>query len=123
VTNRQFTGANAEYAVAKAAMLAPKPRRLGHIDAASIPVVAVTAWQMLFDHARVAPGQRVLILGAAGNVGTYAVQLARMVRAHVIAIASSRDVGFVQSLDADEIIDAPFTADDLEPVDVIIDLV
>jgi NADPH:quinone reductase-like Zn-dependent oxidoreductase len=122
-TNRQFTGANAEYAVALAAMLAPKPRRLGHIDAASIPVVAVTAWQMLFEHTRVAPGERVLILGAAGNVGAYAVQLARLVRAHVIAMAHPADFDFINALDADEIMEAKFTADEVEPVDVVIDLI
>jgi NADPH:quinone reductase-like Zn-dependent oxidoreductase len=74
VTNPQFCGANAEYAVASAAMIARKPERLSHIEAASAPVVAVTAWQMLFDYAKVTTGQRILILGAAGNVGAYVVQ-------------------------------------------------
>src|ERR1700722_13439678 len=66
VTNSQFCGAYAEYALASAAMIAGKPQRLSHIEAASVPVVAVTAWQMLFDYAQVAAGQRILILGAAG---------------------------------------------------------
>ena len=69
VTNAQFVGANAEFAVASASMLASKPPRLTRIEAASIPVVAVTAWQMLFEHARPDAGQRVMVLGAAGNVG------------------------------------------------------
>src|SRR5262245_4050668 len=76
VTNPQFVGAHAEYALASADMVAPKPRRLNHIEAASVPVVAVTAWQMLFEYGHVQKHQTVLILGAAGNVGAYAVQLA-----------------------------------------------
>jgi len=64
VTNAQFIGAQAEYAVAAAGMIAPKPQRLIHVQAASIPVVAVTAWQMLFEHARVERGQSVMVLGA-----------------------------------------------------------
>jgi len=76
-TNKRFTGGYAEYAVAEAGMLAGAPPRLTPQEAASVPVVAVTAWQMLFEHARLKAGQRVLILGANGNVGRYAVQLAQ----------------------------------------------
>ena len=83
VTNPRFTGAYAEYASAAAGMIARKPASLTHVDAASVPVVAVTAWQALFDEARLAPGQNVLILGAAGNVGGYAVQLAQGAGVHV----------------------------------------
>jgi len=64
-------------------MIAPKPQRLSSVEAASVPVVAVTAWQMLFEHARPEAGQTVMILGAAGNVGAYAVQLAANARFHV----------------------------------------
>jgi len=71
VTNPQFCGANAEYALAFANMIALKPL---DIEAASVPVVGVTAWQMLFDYAHAQRGQTVMILGAAGNVGAYAVQ-------------------------------------------------
>ncbi len=125
ITNSRFTEANAEYAVAAVGMIAIKPRKLGFIEAASMPVVAVTAWQMLFDHARLAPGQTVLIHGAAGSVGAYAVQFARMVRARVIATASARDIDYVYGLDADEVIDfrASRFEDGLDPVDVVIDLV
>ena len=77
VVNRRCTGAYAEYAAAEAGMIARKPAALGHIAAASVPVIAVTAWQMLFQHARIAPVQTVLVHGAAGNVGAYAVQLAK----------------------------------------------
>ena len=76
VTNEQFTGGYSEYAAASAGMIASKPHALSFIEAASAPVVAVTAWQMLFDYAHATAGQRVLVLGGAGNVGAYAVQLA-----------------------------------------------
>ena len=85
VTNPQFVGAQAEYAVASATMIARKPLRLSHLEAASAPVVAVTAWQMLHDYAHVQARQTVLILGAAGNVGAYAVQLAANAGLHVVA--------------------------------------
>lgn len=84
VTNARFTGGYAEYALAEAAMLARKPPQLNHPQAASMPVVATVARQMLFDHARIAAGQLVLVLGGAGNVGGYAVQFAHAVGAEVI---------------------------------------
>ena len=90
VTNPQFCGANAEYALAFANMIAPKPQRLNHLEAASVPVVAVTAWQMLFDYADAKANQTVIILGAAGNVGSYAVQFAANAGLHVIAISVRR---------------------------------
>lgn len=74
-TNKQFYGAYAEYALASTTTLAPKPG-LRNVEAASVPVVGVTAWQMLFDYGQVQSGQTILIHGAAGNVGAYAVQLA-----------------------------------------------
>ena len=69
-TNEQLTGAYAEYALPSARMMAQKPKTLNFIEAASAPIVTVTAWQMLFDYAHAAAGQTVLIHGAAGNVGT-----------------------------------------------------
>ena len=125
VTNPQFVGANAEYAIASAGMVAPKPQRLTSLQAASIPVVAVTAWQMLFEHARPEAGQRVMVLGAAGNVGAYAVQFAANAGFHVIAVVGSQDVEFVRRLGATDVIDyrvADF-ADDVRSVDVVIDTV
>src|SRR5262249_39867673 len=85
VTNTQFLGAYAEYAVASAAMLAKKPGSLGYVEAASVPVIAVTAWQGLFDYARLEAGQTVVIHGAAGNVGEFAVQFARRANLRVVA--------------------------------------
>src|SRR5215475_3163757 len=105
VTNERFTGAYAEYAVAKAAMLAPKPKRLNHTHAASLPVVAVTAWQMVFDLAQLSSGKAVLVHGGAGNVGGYAVQLAKRAGAMVIATASVENDSYVRRLGADGVID------------------
>ncbi len=76
-TNTQFTGAYAEYAVADAAMIARKPAGLSYIEAASVPVVASTAWQMAFDYGQADSTKRVLVQGAGGNVGAYAVQFLR----------------------------------------------
>jgi NADPH:quinone reductase-like Zn-dependent oxidoreductase len=105
VTNPQFCGAQAEYALASAAMLAPKPPALSHLEAASVPVVAVTAWQMLFEYAHAKAGETVLILGAAGNVGAYAVQLAAGAGLHVIAVAGSKDADALQEATVDVVID------------------
>lgn len=125
VTNPRFIGANAEYAVASARMIAPKPKGVTHIEAASMPVVAVTASQMLFDHGGVGPDKTVLILGAAGNVGSYAVQLARAAGARVIASASRDQTDYVRSLGADRVFDgrAQGFSDDRQDVDVVIDAV
>jgi len=89
-TNEQFSGAYTEYALALARMMAQKPKTLNHIEAASAPIVAITAWQMLFDYARATTGQSILIHGAAGNVGAYAVQLAAQAGLHVVATAGVR---------------------------------
>jgi NADPH:quinone reductase-like Zn-dependent oxidoreductase len=105
VTNPQFCGANAEYALASSRMVARKPSRLTNVEAASVPVVAVTAWQMLFDYAHVQTGQTVLILGAAGNVGAYAVQFAAQSRIRVIATSGTNDLAYVRSLGAETVID------------------
>jgi NADPH:quinone reductase-like Zn-dependent oxidoreductase len=105
VTNARFTGGYAEYAVASANRLAKIPARLGFVEAASVPVVACTAWQMVFEHGGIDATKRVLVHGAAGNVGSYAVQLARRVARQVIATAWSADVGYARTLGADRVID------------------
>jgi NADPH:quinone reductase-like Zn-dependent oxidoreductase len=104
-TNEQFSGADAEYAVPSARMMARKPKTLSFIEAASAPIVTVTAWQMLFEYAHVAAGQTVLIHGAAGNVGAYAVQLAKQAGLHVVATAGSVDLDYVRGLGADTVVD------------------
>ncbi|MGC4054434.1 MAG: NADP-dependent oxidoreductase [Paludibaculum sp.] len=125
VTNPRFIGSNAEYAVASAAMLALKPATLTHVEAASVPVIAVTAWQALFDHAQLTPGQTVVIHGAAGSVGAYAVQLARRAGLHVIATASAQDLPFVGELGANTLIDYKTQRfeDLIRDADAVIDLV
>ena len=98
-------GAEAEFTIALPSELAPKPRTLDHVQAAAVPLTALTAWQALFVHARLAAGQTILIHGAAGGVGVFAVQLARWAGAHVIATASARNHDFLRELGANEIID------------------
>ncbi len=125
VTNSRFTGAYAEYAVADSAMIARKPGRLSYVEAASVPVVASTAWQMVFDHGRVDGSQRVLVLGGAGNVGAYAVQFAKRAGAEIIATAFARDLDYVRALGADQVIDASTSRFEemVKDVDVVIDTV
>src|SRR6476660_4383062 len=95
-TNRRWTGAYAEYALPSASMMAHKPRTVDFIEAASAPIVSLTASQMLFDYAQVTAGQTVLIHGAAGNVGAYAVQLAKQAGLHVVETAGSADLDHVR---------------------------
>ena len=116
-------GAAAEYAIAPAEILAPAPTSIPLEDAAAFPMVALTAWQALFDDAKLAAGQRVLINGAGGAVGGYAVQLAKRAGAHVIATVSPRSAERIGSAGADEVIDRtaqPVTVD--APVDVLLNL-
>src|SRR3954462_13662770 len=98
-------GASAEYVLAPAEILAPAPKSISLGDAAAMPMVALTAWQALFDDAGLTAGQRVLINGAGGAVGGYAVQLAKNAGAHVIATASPRSSEQVRTAGADEVID------------------
>jgi NADPH:quinone reductase-like Zn-dependent oxidoreductase len=98
-------GAAAEYVSVQAASLGPKPPSLDHVQAAALPLSGLTAWQALFDHARLKSGDRVLIHGAAGGVGTFAVQLAHWRGAHVIGTCSSRNTAFLRDLGADEVLD------------------
>jgi NADPH:quinone reductase-like Zn-dependent oxidoreductase len=124
-TNAQFTGGYAEYAVVSAIKLAKMPPRMGFIEAASVPVVACTAWQMVFEYGAIDATKRVLVHGAAGNVGAYAVQLARLVAPEVIATAQSNDVAYVRTLGADAVIDVGDSRfeDELTDVDVVLDTI
>jgi NADPH:quinone reductase-like Zn-dependent oxidoreductase len=118
-------GAAAEYAIARASDLAPKPRTLDYVQAAGVPLVGLAAWQALFDHARLSAGQTVLIHGAAGGVGSMAVQLAHWVGANVIGTASARNRDFLRELGADEVIDYTSTRfeDMLHDVDIVLDTI
>ncbi|GAA2751139.1 NADP-dependent oxidoreductase [Amnibacterium kyonggiense] len=118
-------GAAAEFAVAPTAVLTAAPERIPLADAAALPAVGLTAWQALFDHAGLRAGQRVLVNGAGGAVGAYAVQLAKRAGARVIATASARSRDRVLASGADEVVD--HTTDALadavtEPVDVVVQL-
>ena len=118
-------GAAAEYVIAPAEILAPAPTSIPLADAAALPMVGLTARQALFDDAGLVAGQRVLINGAGGAVGGYAVQLAKRAGAHVIATASPRSSERVSSAGADEVIDHTTTAIReavAEPVDVLLNL-
>jgi len=98
-------GGYAEYAVAKETEVAPKPRTLDHVHAAAVPVAALTAWQALFEVAKLSAGQKVLIHAAAGGVGNFAVQLAKARGAYVIGTASSRNHAFLRELGVDKVVD------------------
>ncbi|MBW8481415.1 NADP-dependent oxidoreductase [Actinomadura parmotrematis] len=118
-------GAAAEYVVAPAEALTPAPASVALPDAAALPLVGLTAWQALFEHAGLTAGQRVLINGAGGAVGGYAVQLAARAGAHVIATAGPRSAGRVAAAGAQEVVD--HTAADVvaalnEPVDAVLNL-
>ena len=123
VTNSRFTGGYAEYAACKAAMIASKPRNLTFVEAASAPVVAVTAWQMLFDEAKLSAGQTALIQGAAGNVGSYAVMLALSAGVQVIASGREGQLEYLRGLGAHEITLSSELARIESKVDAVIDLV
>jgi NADPH:quinone reductase-like Zn-dependent oxidoreductase len=115
-------GAAAEYVIAPAADLAPKPASVDHLSAAAVPLGALTAWQALHEHAQVTPGQHVLVHGGAGGVGAYAVQLAALAGARVTATASARDLAFVAGLGARDVLDYSGRFDShVRDVDVVID--
>jgi NADPH:quinone reductase-like Zn-dependent oxidoreductase len=106
-------------------MVSNKPTSLTHIEAASVPVIAVTAWQALFDHAQLKAGQTVVIHGAAGNVGSYAVQLARRAGLQTIATVSTDDISTVRNLGANTVIDYRTRRfeEEVRDADAVIDLV
>ncbi len=118
-------GAAAEYAAVHAADLARKPQSLTFAESAATPLSALTAWQALIVHGGLQAGQRVLIHGAAGGVGTFAVQIARWRGAHVIGMASGRDTAFLAGLGCDEVIDykAARFEDMVRDIDIVLDTV
>jgi NADPH:quinone reductase-like Zn-dependent oxidoreductase len=110
----------AEYACARAERLAPKPAGLSFEEAASVPVAAITALQALRDKGRVQPGHKVLVNGASGGVGTFAVQIAKSFGAEVTGVCSTRNVELVRSLGADRVVD--YTQEDFTKGDVLHDV-
>jgi NADPH:quinone reductase-like Zn-dependent oxidoreductase len=116
-------GVAADYAAIPTELLAPKPRALSHVEAAAVPLAALSAWQALFDHGRLAAGERVLIHGATGGVGQFATPLASRHGAHVTATTSTLGVDRARELGADVVIDhtaGPWDAG-IEPVDLVFD--
>jgi NADPH:quinone reductase-like Zn-dependent oxidoreductase len=118
-------GALAEYCVTQPSSVATKPTRLTHVEAASVPIGALTAWQGLFDRAKLQAGERILVHGGSGAVGLFVVQLARNRGAHVIATASAHNLEFVSDLGAEQVIDyqAARFEERVRDIDVVFDTV
>jgi NADPH:quinone reductase-like Zn-dependent oxidoreductase len=119
------SGSYAEYALAIESDITPKPKELSDVAAAALPVAALVPWQALFDTANLAAGQKVLIHGAAGGVGSFAVQFAKWKGAYVIGTASGSHVEQVRQLGADEVIDYRKTKfeDVVRDADVVLDTI
>ncbi|MEV5357653.1 NADP-dependent oxidoreductase [Streptomyces sp. NPDC086081] len=118
-------GSHAEYVIAPVRALARKPAGIDHVQAGALPLVSLTAWQALTEHADVRPGQRVLIHAAAGGVGHVAVQIAKERGAYVIGTASAGKHDFLRELGADETVDYRETdfAEAVKDVDVVLDTI
>ena len=118
-------GAYAEYIASSEKLIAAKPRRLHHVQAAAVPLAALTAWRALFEAAQLKRGQRILIHGGTGGVGHFAIQLAKWKEAHVLATASTKNQQLLRDLGADEPID--YTEERFEDVaknvDVVLDTI
>jgi NADPH:quinone reductase-like Zn-dependent oxidoreductase len=124
LTGFERDGVAAEFVAVPVERLASKPATLSHVESAAVPLPALSAMQGLFDHGHLEKGQRVLIHGGGGGVGAYAVQLAHLHGAYVIATATGLRVEVTRTLGADEVIDhtaADFSA--IEPVDLVFDTV
>jgi NADPH:quinone reductase-like Zn-dependent oxidoreductase len=105
LNNWFIDGAAAEYCIATPAEMAPKPKTIDHLQAAVVPISGLTAWQALFEHGKLEAGQKVLIHGGAGGVGSFAIQLAAWKGAFVATTVSEANAEFVRSLGAKEVID------------------
>lgn len=118
-------GSYAELLTVSSLNVTRKPVQLSHVEAAAMPVAALTAWGMVVDLAAAAPGQRILIHAGSGGVGHFAVQFAKAFGAHVTATGSTRNLDFLRELGADDVIDYTQTRFDdvLSGLDAVIDLV
>jgi NADPH:quinone reductase-like Zn-dependent oxidoreductase len=117
-------GAFAEFAVAKAAQIAPMPAGAGYVEMAGVPIAGCVALQAIRDVGAIDPGDRILIVGASGGIGMFAIQIAKAAGAHVTGVCSTPNVDFVRSLGADEVID--YTIEDFtarkDRFDLILDM-
>ncbi|WP_022826345.1 NADP-dependent oxidoreductase [Hymenobacter norwichensis] len=116
-------GSYAEYCAAKASQFAHKPASLSFLEAAGVPLAGLTAWTALFEHGRLQLGQRVLIQGASGGVGSFAVQFAKAKGAYVIGTASAGNLDYLRQLGADEVLDyrSPQVEEMVRDVDVVLE--
>jgi len=123
VPNFPGNGSYAEYCAAKASQFARKPTSISFTEAAGVPLASLTAWTGLFGHGKLRPGQRVLIQGASGGVGSFAVQFAKAKGAYVIGSASAGNLEYLKQLGADEVIDyrSQQLADVVRDVDVVLE--
>lgn len=121
----RFGGSYAEYLSVPALSVIPKPSNLSHVEAAGVPVAALTAWGMVVETAKAHEGQRMLIHAGAGGVGHFAVQFAAYFGAHVIATGSARNSSWLRGLGASEVIDYSTTRfeDAVHDIDAVIDLI
>src|SRR4051794_9754026 len=118
-------GALAEYCITQPGWIASKPRHIDFVEAASVPIGALTAWQGLFERAKVQAGDRVLVHGGGGGGGIFVIQLASVRGAHVIATASKRNLDFVRDLGAQEALEYHSVRfeDKVRDVDIVFDTV
>jgi NADPH:quinone reductase-like Zn-dependent oxidoreductase len=118
-------GTYAEYVAVRAKEISFKPKTIDHINSAAIPLAGLTAWQGLFDHGKLQAGQKILIHGAAGGVGTLAVQLAKWKGAYVIGTASEKNIAFLKNLGVDEVINYQKEnfEEKLKAIDVVFDTI
>lgn len=123
IPNFPGDGSYAEYCAAKASQFARKPQSLSFVEAAGVPLAGLTAWTALFEQGKLQPGQRVLIQGASGGVGSFAVQFAKAKGAYVIGVASASNQDYLKQLGADEVVDyqSQQLADVVHDVDVVIE--
>jgi NADPH:quinone reductase-like Zn-dependent oxidoreductase len=118
-------GTYAEYVGVKANLVNRKPNSIGHVKAAAVPLAGLTAWQGLFDHGKLQAGEKVLIHGASGGVGSFAVQFAKWKEAYVIGTSSEKNIDFLKKLGVDEVIDYKKEnfEDRLHDIDLVFDMV
>lgn len=118
-------GTYAEFVAIRATECARKPRTVSHVEAASLPLAGITAWEAMMDTAQVRAGQRVLVHAGSGGVGSLAIQLLKAAGAIVVATASGRNRALVESLGVDQFVDYTTTkvADAVEPVDAVFDTI
>ncbi|QHW00234.1 NADP-dependent oxidoreductase [Spirosoma endbachense] len=123
VPNFPGNGSYAEYCAAKASQFALKPKSIGFTGAAGVPLASLTAWTALFEHGKLQAGQRVLIQGASGGVGSFAVQFAKAKGAYVIGTASAANLAYLKTLGADEVMDyqSQTVEELLNEVDVVVE--